>query len=207
MDLSKLVDQGTSGPLQSTFSARKSLIFFISGSSSSKETSMPKHTYPCQPTVSPNGSPKMPIPPLNRATSCLKKRTTHACRPCQEHKSRCSGERPQCQRCATLHINCWYSQTKREHFERLSLVSIISSTVMLTTQNRRLEELSIEALDYKSVLQQIQPRANSDDSKLITSVLKKFATSNGHIRHESRSAYTSSPEPSPNKPRSSRDAI
>lgn len=164
------------------FLALESHSFSFSGSSSSKETSMPKHTYPCQPTVFPNESPKMPIPPLNRATSCLKKRTTHACRPCQEHKSRCSGERPQCQRCATLHINCWYSQTKREHFERLSLVSIRSSTVKLTTQNRRLGELSIEALDYKSVLQQIQPRANSDDSKLITSVLKKFATSSEHVQ-------------------------
>lgn len=81
------------------------------------------------PLPSSHGSPqraaKMPIPRLKRniddpsaAGSTNgennKHRVTHACEPCRQRKTKCSGERPVCKHCEDFNISCTYEDGKRD---------------------------------------------------------------------------------------------
>lgn len=48
-----------------------------------------------------------------------KGRVRRACDPCREQKTKCSGQRPACQRCRESDIPCIYTDRKREQDARL----------------------------------------------------------------------------------------
>jgi hypothetical protein len=45
--------------------------------------------------------------------------------------------------------------------------------LVLTITQSKLERLSARAHDYKTLLEQLQPRVNAEDARLISNVLKK----------------------------------
>lgn len=74
------------------------------------------------PSPQPRGA-KIAIPRLRRysgnATTAVasfsgdKHRVSHACEPCRQRKTKCSGERPTCKHCSDCKINCEYADGKR----------------------------------------------------------------------------------------------
>ncbi|KAL8802281.1 MAG: hypothetical protein Q9182_003933, partial [Xanthomendoza sp. 2 TL-2023] len=74
---------------------------------------------------SPQHAGKMPIPRLKRNidgpstsgsanSSDNKHRVSHACEPCRQRKTKCSGERPICKHCEDFKITCLYEDGKRD---------------------------------------------------------------------------------------------
>lgn len=68
---------------------------------------------------------KMPIPRLRRENESQaglhssgsgdgKQRVSHACEPCRQRKTKCSGERPVCKHCEDFNITCGYADGKRD---------------------------------------------------------------------------------------------
>lgn len=85
------------------------------------------------PFLSQHGSPhhagKMAIPRLKRNcdgpsttgptnSSENKHRVSHACEPCRQRKTKCSGERPICKHCEDFAINCLYEDGKRDRTKK-----------------------------------------------------------------------------------------
>lgn len=62
------------------------------------------------------GAAKVAIPraPIISEQFSVNKRVGHACEPCREQKTKCSGDRPACQRCQDLGLACFYGDRKRE---------------------------------------------------------------------------------------------
>lgn len=63
---------------------------------------------------------KVAIPRLPRDTDSSsvnqteKSRVNHACEPCRQRKTKCSGERPVCKHCEEFQITCFYADGKRD---------------------------------------------------------------------------------------------
>ena len=45
-------------------------------------------------------------------------RVTHACEPCRQRKTKCSGERPMCKHCEDFKIQCYYADGKRDRVKK-----------------------------------------------------------------------------------------
>ncbi|KAJ5771459.1 uncharacterized protein N7511_003510 [Penicillium nucicola] len=117
-----------------------------------------EEAYLPDPTTSPNPSSKLPIPRLHKPASPLQRRIPRACAPCRASKSKCTGEKPRCQRCMMLQHICQYPARKRDETQR------------------KLEQLSAEAYDYKCVLQLLYRKVNVEDADTISAVLFKVCT-------------------------------
>jgi hypothetical protein len=66
----------------------------------------------CRPTaLSP--AAQLPIPRLG-STPIGRQRTSRACQPCRERKTKCDGSKPICTQCGRSNIACTYSTSKRE---------------------------------------------------------------------------------------------
>lgn len=62
---------------------------------------------------------KLPIPRIQSSgIRDRKNRASRACESCREHKAKCSGEHPTCQRCEWGGIECRYGDRKRERTEK-----------------------------------------------------------------------------------------
>jgi hypothetical protein len=61
---------------------------------------------------------KLPIPRLHNFTPYLSRRISCACSSCRASKAKCTGERPQCQRCALLQHDCQYPEKKSIETQR-----------------------------------------------------------------------------------------
>ena len=51
-----------------------------------------------------------------------KNRVAHACEPCRQRKTKCSGERPACQHCEDFKLHCVYADGKRDRTIKRVLV-------------------------------------------------------------------------------------
>ena len=51
-----------------------------------------------------------------------KNRVAHACEPCRQRKTKCSGERPSCQHCEDFKLQCVYADGKRDRTIKRVLV-------------------------------------------------------------------------------------
>ncbi|KAF7587869.1 hypothetical protein BBP40_006638 [Aspergillus hancockii] len=62
------------------------------------------------------GKPKLPIPRLGTAAPIRahRQRTSRACAPCHQRKTKCGGEKLQCKQCHDLDIPCSYPGSKRD---------------------------------------------------------------------------------------------
>lgn len=47
-----------------------------------------------------------------------KVRVSHACEPCRQRKTKCSGERPVCRHCEEFQYSCFYADGKRERTKK-----------------------------------------------------------------------------------------
>lgn len=72
--------------------------------------------------------PKVAIPRLRRnsenqshskgSPAADKNRVAHACEPCRQRKTKCSGERPVCQHCEDFTLTCVYADGKRDRTKK-----------------------------------------------------------------------------------------
>ena len=77
--------------------------------------------------AAPAAPPKVAIPRLKRDTdgplsasskSGGRHRINHACEPCRQRKTKCSGERPVCKHCQDFKISCYYADGKRDRVKK-----------------------------------------------------------------------------------------
>lgn len=69
---------------------------------------------------------KVAIPRLKRSLEGVdgntksggRHRVTHACEPCRNRKTKCSGERPACRHCQDFKIQCYYADGKRDRVKK-----------------------------------------------------------------------------------------
>lgn len=76
--------------------------------------------------------PKVAIPRLHRnsenhslpkgSATADKNRVAHACEPCRQRKTKCSGERPVCQHCEDFKLMCLYADGKRDRTKKWVLI-------------------------------------------------------------------------------------
>jgi hypothetical protein len=74
------------------------------------------HQHPSSLSRAGGGAAKVAIPraPNLSEQSNINKRVGHACESCRDQKTKCSGDRPTCQRCQDLGLTCLYGDRKRE---------------------------------------------------------------------------------------------
>ncbi|KIX06226.1 uncharacterized protein Z518_04201 [Rhinocladiella mackenziei CBS 650.93] len=70
---------------------------------------------------------KIAIPRLERSIDAAgedatkpggRHRVSHACEPCRQRKTKCSGERPVCRHCQDFKITCFYAGGKRDRVKK-----------------------------------------------------------------------------------------
>lgn len=117
MDLIDIMNEDTNRSPGHGNSQRKS---DICGKESDQQThaEQPERVHLPSSTTSTNISLKLPIPRLHKPASPLQRRIPRACAPCRASKSKCTGERPRCQRCTLLQHNCQYPARKWDETQR-----------------------------------------------------------------------------------------
>ncbi|KAL8892732.1 MAG: hypothetical protein Q9192_005576 [Flavoplaca navasiana] len=114
----------------------------------------------------PQRAAKMPIPRLKRNNDdpgaagsnnaeSNKHRVTHACEPCRQRKTKCSGERPVCKHCEDFNILCIYEDGKRDR------------------TRKEYNTMAARVADYEALLQDLGDRVCEADLATIRRVLNK----------------------------------
>ncbi|KAE8419679.1 Zn(II)2Cys6 transcription factor [Aspergillus pseudocaelatus] len=100
-------------------------------------------------TLTSAGNPKIRIERLKTAApvTAHRQRTSRACAPCHQRKTKCDGQKPQCKQCRQLAIPCIYMGSKRER------------------QKWALESVQAKIQSYESLLQRIIIDSSEDPSK------------------------------------------
>ncbi|KAL2815083.1 fungal-specific transcription factor domain-containing protein [Aspergillus cavernicola] len=80
-------------------------------------------------------------------------RVSRACETCRDQKVKCTGQRPACQRCQELGIQCSYGDRKREKLAR------------------RLSGLSARVQSFETLLQNIYPNLDSMSAQCVEQIL------------------------------------
>ncbi|KAE8340670.1 hypothetical protein BDV24DRAFT_151794 [Aspergillus arachidicola] len=94
------------------------------------------------------GNPKIQIPRLGTApVTAHRQRTSRACAPCHQRKTKCDGQKPRCKQCRQLGLPCTYVGSKREQ------------------QRWALESVQAKVQSYESLLQRIIMDSSEDPSK------------------------------------------
>lgn len=109
--------------------------------------------------------PKVAIPRLRRnsedqsfskgSVSADKNRVSHACEPCRQRKTKCSGERPICQHCEDFKLPCVYADGKRDRTKK------------------QLGSLAGRVEEYEQLLGELSLRAGAQDQALIRRTLDR----------------------------------
>ncbi|KAL4959560.1 transcription factor domain-containing protein [Aspergillus stella-maris] len=99
---------------------------------------------------------KIAIPRVSQLQAYGNRRVKRACIECREQKTKCNGHHP-CGRCTSMGIECVYVDGKREVTEK------------------RLQELEKQVQAYDRLLQEIQPRLDSQDKDIISKTRAQFA--------------------------------
>lgn len=71
-------------------------------------------------------------------------RVSHACELCREKRARCNGERPTCQRCAKLGVDCQYGLAKNDR------------------RRKEIEDLQRRVAEYEGLLESLTPKLDVD---------------------------------------------
>lgn len=91
-------------------------------------------------------------------------RTSHACEPCRERKTKCDGERPSCRRCLHTGTGCHYGYgkgwKKRKYVRNLFLLVAANLTFSRTAED--LTVTSRKLARYETLLNDIMPLVPSD---------------------------------------------
>lgn len=87
------------------------------------------------------------LPPVDTSlVEPARKRVGHACEPCRQQKAKCSGERPRCNRCAELNLECVYAAGKRVQHERYNFLRCTITVRLakhITTGNTSVSRIKI----------------------------------------------------------------
>jgi Fungal Zn(2)-Cys(6) binuclear cluster domain len=128
----------------------------------------------------PGSTAKVAIPRVSNLSeqSSINKRVGHACEPCREQKTKCSGGRPTCQRCHDFGLSCFYGDRKRERTAKSLTQTFPSffSSVWLTYDgffNRQLKDLTTQVQEYEQLLNDLQAKLDPDDIQLIQETLSR----------------------------------
>ena len=105
--------------------------------SESSPYTLPVATTSDQGSKQPQNPTKVAIPRLRRnsedrslskgSAAMDKNRVAHACEPCRQRKTKCSGERPACQHCEDFKLQCVYADGKRDRTIKRVLVEKLVS--------------------------------------------------------------------------------
>ena len=106
------------------------------------------------PPTMPGSKPGLPIArsagtPFERPERA---RTSHACEPCRERKTKCDGERPSCRRCLHTGTGCFYGYGKGWRKKK--------TAEDLTATSRRLAR-------YEALLNDIMPHVSPNVAAMI----------------------------------------
>jgi hypothetical protein len=74
-------------------------------------------------------------------------RVSHACELCREKRARCNGERPTCQRCAKLGVECQYGLAKNDR------------------RRKEIEDLQRRVAQYEGLLESLTPNLDVDSKE------------------------------------------
>ncbi|KAL8770213.1 MAG: hypothetical protein Q9209_004055 [Squamulea sp. 1 TL-2023] len=102
-----------------------------------------------------------------------KHRVTHACEPCRQRKTKCSGERPICKHCEDFKIYCVYEDGKRDRTKK------------------EYNLMAAQVSEYEALLQDLGDRVCEADQAKIQRVLDK-GTPDGYSGHYESSTTASS---------------
>jgi hypothetical protein len=107
---------------------------------------------------------KIAIPRLKRSAEANasndgrvggKHRVNHACEPCRQRKTKCSGERPVCRHCQDFKIQCLYADGKRDRVKK------------------QFGSMTDKVADYEKLLRDLCLRVGDDDAELIKATLDR----------------------------------
>ncbi|KAL8663952.1 MAG: hypothetical protein Q9168_008006 [Polycauliona sp. 1 TL-2023] len=126
----------------------------------------------------------MPIPRLKRSSDDPsatgssnseqnKHRVTHACEPCRQRKTKCSGERPVCKHCEDFNISCLYEDGKRDR------------------TRKEYNSMAARVSEYEALLQDISDRVGEGDQSIIQRALNNDNQDTYNNRDDSSNASSS----------------
>ncbi len=87
-------------------------------------------------------------------------RTSHACEPCRERKTKCDGERPSCRRCLFTNATCHYGYGKGWKKRKYVLHLFCHEVLKAPTRFRIVEDLTVTSRKlarYEELLNDIFP--------------------------------------------------
>ncbi|KAH8434425.1 uncharacterized protein LDX57_012072 [Aspergillus melleus] len=103
-----------------------------------------------------SGQNKRAVPRRRHATgNSGPRRTTRACVPCRERKSKCDGARPKCKPCTQSNTVCSYVRSKREN------------------QQWQLQSMRQRIDTYEDLLREILSHSNAQDRRSIEDVVER----------------------------------
>ncbi|KAF5866942.1 hypothetical protein ETB97_008748 [Aspergillus alliaceus] len=104
---------------------------------------------------------KVPIPKVPTAHEQHRpNRVRLACQNCREHKAKCSGHRPKCDRCQRVGLICSYPESQRQTIER------------------QLAALTDQVHIYRDLLREICPRLDAASTRRVEDVLSTGTSDN-----------------------------
>ncbi|KAJ5771488.1 uncharacterized protein N7511_003539 [Penicillium nucicola] len=105
-----------------------------------------------------NPNPKVPISRMSTPISWNNRaRVSQACKACRQLKTKCSGQRPVCQRCEDLGLDCNYSERKRE------------------VVNKKMEDLSAHIDKLENLLRDVYPKLDSTSAQHVDRTLNNVS--------------------------------
>lgn len=131
--------------------------------------------------------------PISRSTTSgyerpERARTSHACEPCRERKTKCDGERPSCRRCLHTGTICHYGygkgwkKRKYARFPSWTRMAFFLRNIDLTC-HRTAEDLNVTSSKlarYERLLNDIFPLVSTDVRNMIDDVRQQVIVSLPH---------------------------
>lgn len=93
-------------------------------------------------------------------------RVSHACELCREKRARCNGERPTCQRCIKLGIDCQYGLAKNDR------------------RRKEIEDLQRRVAQYEGLLESLTPSLDQDGRDQFLALRRESARGGSPTRSE-----------------------
>lgn len=125
-------------------------------------------------------SAKVAIPRLRRDSegysstkSGGRHRVTHACEPCRQRKTKCSGDRPICKHCADFKIQCYYADGKRDRAKRSGVHDKTRSKLIF---GRQFGSMAEKLHGMEILLKDLGTRVGDEDKEAIRKILEEVST-------------------------------
>lgn len=124
-------------------------------------------------------SAKVAIPRLRRDSegynstkSGGRHRVTHACEPCRQRKTKCSGDRPVCKHCTDFRIQCYYADGKRDRAKRFESYNQVGSSLI---PSRQFGSMAEKLHGMEALLKDLGNRVGDEDKEAIKKILEEVS--------------------------------